>query len=968
MLQVGPVALSEVKKNPHNDASAALDELLNEGGVSTDTETEAPESNASSDLEKALKDLLAMNKNDEPTATPETMRDFIKKYLGEDQSEENKKLILETILKDKDWNWASSKPLKTFMEELSKLPKDAQEKTLSVLNKIDSSVLLKAIESIPKHLQHPIVERGFKDHKNGKSIQALEKAVIKSHFTLTAAQAQLLINEGSSHPVIFDQFFKVVPDAKNQIFSWLKDTGGAAERQGQLQSFVLSLEEGKLSLTPKDSTTLASIVRDTNLNKDNRRHAFRALEISDKEQSQTLFEELSTSIQGSDRLFSAALLDGTDSRRVDILTGAISLATPEQLLEIDKELPSNTELNLKGSVADLKTIFEKGNQLNDGFGVDLMVASLKALGKTAKAEELLPFLQKALKDVQVTKENLVSTNLYLAAIDTINARPKEEQESYRGIVKKVFNDFMTSMNSDQLDSLSALAFEHSVSLLEKHPDLLKAHSAEITKSLRDGTTRFPWANLTLLSGLREPSLIPLFASQLKKPDLGFDASLALGNVLKAYPDKADESLKTQLTDILAAHDKHDELRLYLRQNLPEPLRKELDNRVFKAQSERRPVGLAERATVATATLAEQVLADPKSPIGQTALALRTLLTNPRGNQEELGPKLETFLKQIVGHSSGSNEEALDLTLAETETNPATTKKAKAFSAGARVGARGIGWNIHDGIQLNELITLAESKGIAIDPALIQQARALTNQQFNRVWNAGNPVVSFSDGNSNLTTYAQSAMVLSLRQDQIPEVARGALKNLERRRVEDAESVRFSYDFNNRIPTASAESSGRAVTAQLALYQQAPAESRPQEAKRLLKTLTRFEENFSQLFELPLQTQRTHNRHPQGQHMAAYYGFGNAPYAADAIRRLASDASLSPEQRDQVYRISERLEGRLLNLMNQDGLLYPIQNENFAYERASYNFLTDLTLKSLRGVQRSRPTKAPQTRLLGSVEP
>jgi hypothetical protein len=43
-------------------------------------------------------------------------------------------------------------------------------------------------------------------------------------------------------------------------------------------------------------------------------------------------------------------------------------------------------------------------------------------------------------------------------------------------------------------------------------------------------------------------------------------------------------------------------------------------------------------------------------------------------------------------------------------------------------------------------------------------------------------------------------------------------------------------------------------------------------------------------------------------------------------------------------------------------------ENFAHEQDAYNLLTDLTLKTLGKVNRTRPVQTPQTRLLDSVKP
>jgi hypothetical protein len=484
MLPLPPVALSDEGKGtgkPHN-ASEWLNRMLEKGGVPVDNGPPR-ENHAPTELEKALQDLLAKDENHDPTATPDTMQEFIKKHLSETQSEENRKKILETILSDKNWSLSLKNPAKTFMAEILKLSDDAEKKALSTLEKIDASVLLKAIGSLPKSLQHGIVERSFQGLKEGQNTSDLARAVFKTEFTLTPARAQLLIDDGADQRAVLKQFLELVPDAKKQVFSWMKEKDGSSQRSNQIASFVSLLKNGEASFSADDSERFLDVLRHPNSSPSNKTYAFQALEVIDKDQSEKVFSQLSNSHQISDRIIAARLLAEEDKRRTEILSGAVASASPEQLLEIERELPRGAELALKGSVEELKTIFEKGKQMDDSFGLNLMGAALKGLGKTAKAKDLLPFLQQATSEMVVNKTGFSSPALYGVAVDIMNERPKEDQSLFKELVKKLFTNLMDSIDSDQANQLTLIALEGSIPLLQKYPELIKANSTQLTKSL-----------------------------------------------------------------------------------------------------------------------------------------------------------------------------------------------------------------------------------------------------------------------------------------------------------------------------------------------------------------------------------------------------------------------------------------------------------------------------------------------------
>ena len=97
---------------------------------------------------------------------------------------------------------------------------------------------------------------------------------------------------------------------------------------------------------------------------------------------------------------------------------------------------------------------------------------------------------------------------------------------------------------------------------------------------------------------------------------------------------------------------------------------------------------------------------------------------------------------------------------------------------------------------------------------------------------------------------------------------------------------------------------------------APKEQKAQEAQELLQATKNFESHFSQLFEVA-SFSRTHDRNARGEGMATYYGFGNVPYAAEALVSLKNDRSLNESQQNEVRWLSERIANRLLNMMRSD---------------------------------------------------
>lgn len=480
--------------------------------------------------------------------------------------------------------------------------------------------------------------------------------------------------------------------------------------------------------------------------------------------------------------------------------------------------------------------------------------------------------------------------------------------------------------------------------LKQFPKVLKLRADDMVATIKacSESSRFGIPSLLELLAINpSPDLIPLFESHLKDYDMfgdkTFPSSAGLGAIYKANPKLATEERKEFLFEILNAKDMRDLNRLHLRQNLPKDLVEELDEQVYVWQTATRPKNAYSKARKKTTEIAELWASHAHRSPAEKALALQVLLETgfpPR----KLVPYINEFLKKM---KDSANEKPEKIDLDDSLMMDSDKEKLRDFVDRTNKGPRGLGLVIHDGIQIENLLTLARKKGLELDSSLVKEIQDLTEKQFNAIWNSGQSLVRYQGG-SALSSYAQAAMLLSRGDSELSPVFSAAMQNLHdlRNEINPHTGLPRLYNYTSqaeRKDATPASSAGRAMTSHLAFYERASASEKPKEAQALLQAARNFENHFSQLFELPDHDFRTHDRHPSGEGMAAYYGFGNVPYAVEALVQLKDDPSLSRAEKIEVQRLSLRIKNRLLNLMRE--------KDSFT-DNIDYNFLTVIALERL----------------------
>lgn len=477
----------------------------------------------------------------------------------------------------------------------------------------------------------------------------------------------------------------------------------------------------------------------------------------------------------------------------------------------------------------------------------------------------------------------------------------------------------------------------------KFPEVIAHRLPDIVRILRglerheDNAQAFC---LELLATNPQPEHIPFFESGLVNIDrtgeVRFPAALGLGTLFKKSPHLITQERKDFLFEILNAKDGNDLARLYLRQHLPEVLFQELDEQVYQWQLLRRPKNTAARLAQRTAKEAREVAVHPQGQPARRALAFQALLELEAPSHKTVN-QINDFLKQVI---ASANEKPAPLHIEDNLLSDPQKAHLEAFVQRTAESPKGLGLNIHDGIQIENLLTALRKKGIEMDPNTFKTIRELTEQQFRVIWNQGNPLVQH-DGDSGLSSYAHAAMVLSRGNHAPSQTLMLALKSMDSLRAQVHPETGFPklYNYTSesyRKDATPASQAGRALTSQLAFYERASLAKKPDEAQALFAAAKQFENHFSQLFELANYF-RTHDRHPKGEGMAPYYGFGNVPYAAEALVRLKTETTLEPAQQKEVQYLAERIQNRLLNLM---------RFEDSFTENRDYNHLAMIALKRL----------------------
>lgn len=520
-------------------------------------------------------------------------------------------------------------------------------------------------------------------------------------------------------------------------------------------------------------------------------------------------------------------------------------------------------------------------------------------------------------------------------------RPKAPQFSGEA---QVVNDLLVNTLKDIKTVESPLLSQY-LKQIKKYPEVVKYRSSDILRTLKtlerfeDKAQSFC---LELLATLENPELIPVFENYLKALDregeVRFPATLGLGRIYQTHPESLTKERKEVLFEILNAKDDNDLARLYLRQNLSPQLAKELDEQVYQWQKTSRPKNALTKVTHHVKQAALGLALHPQAQPARRALAFQALLeTEPI--TRKLVNQINQFLQDVI---SSSNEKPERFQIDESLLQDSQKDKLKEFIGRIEKSPKGLGLYIHDGIQLENLITAARKKGIELDAKALSSVRNLTESQFRAIWNGGDLLVQYNR-NSSLSNFAHAAMIVSQDNRALSPTLSEALTQMQALKSDIHPESKLPRLFNYtsesyRKDATSASSAGRALTSQLAFFNQANAADRSQEAQELLNRAHIFETHFSQLFELANYF-RSHDRNPSGEGMASYYGFGNAPYAAEALVKLKNEPSLTETQKKEVKWLADRFRNRLLNLMRFEDRF----TDNF-----DYNMLSMIALKKLDG--------------------
>jgi len=536
-----------------------------------------------------------------------------------------------------------------------------------------------------------------------------------------------------------------------------------------------------------------------------------------------------------------------------------------------------------------------------------------------------------------------------ARFDVFAVRPKApdltaEEEKANTLLSQLLWDF--THPSDREPDFQAYFEEvrKQTAELQKFPRVLKIRASEIKAALKassPGSRIGPPSLLAFLATMEDPELIPVFESYLTHfdnfGDETFPASLGLGAIYKAHPEEITEARKEFLFKILNAKDHRDLARLHLRQNLPKDLVEELDEQVYVWQTATRPKDAFTKARKKIREQAKGIATHTQSNPARRALALQVLLEMESPKKETVAA-MHQFLKDVLA-SANKPPERIDVD--KSLLTDSEQSKLDEFVERVSQRPQGLGLFIHDGIQIENLLSLAREKELELDPSLVKAVQKLTDQQFSTIWNSGHSLVRYQ-GNSSLSSYAQAAMILSKGDSALPPELSAALQNLSdlRKEINPQTGLPRLYNYTsqaNRKDATPASSAGRALTSSLAFYEHATANEKAHEAKNLLKAAKNFESHFSQLFELPANDYRSHDRHPSGESMATYYGFGNVPFAATALVKLSGETHLSEAERKEVQVLAGRMKNRLLNLM---------RSEDSFTDNLGYNLLTAIALEKL----------------------
>lgn len=881
---------------------------------------------------KSPKEILAALKKEDPdtwkpTLTGKERHEYIRELVnamgGELSDAEREDLVSQLFESLGGWE---PNDLEVFFGSVKNLPADQkkqlEEAVFSVTSRNPNHLYL-----LPKDMQKNGLNRAIEAARNDPAlVRSLAAAAAGLNFPFQRSDLEKwVLQDKVSHPELIKQLVKNVPDASERLLRAVSNEKDPATRGKFLEDIRRVFQEGHVEWGSQDLSLIGDLVTNKNLPEGDRKAAYNLLE-SHPLTARNLLSTLLKSNDPSELLSAAAILGGprnkpelADTKTQGIfLDKVIALTGTEFLDPISKNfneyhptLQETNPENLKKFIA-----FSMGG--STPFHGSLLRESLRSLSQSASANELRPFVEEGFK-----KHPLDTTSF-------LDGLPAEKAKAFSSLAPKVMEELLGALNP-ATSTTRGMYLPKGQYFLENFPDLIKQNAGKLEEA-----SYFRGVAFQLLGATGDSKYLGKFLENMSNPDplTSSGAINGLGKLLKSHPEITNSEIWSEisqrLSSILSAVDENDTQRLQIRQFLPEGLVRKLDREILDAAVQKQDPGRfaatlekTQKAAIELFSAGEQ--AGLLAP-GEQALALQYLV-------ESGYPEAPTMTQKFL------------------ET---TNTKGSIHNVNAVLG----------------LLRATKEAGMKLPEGLAERVQAQVESDAGRMVNAGPLAASIRNGpnriDSNLISYAAAAFLTAAPDDLTP-TQKQVLERIRQMsdQVPAGEPLRLPYGIpqgggSPRVPSEDiASTSGRDLTARLALYQQAASENKPDAALALLRASQTFLDHFSQTHEIPLTSGRTHDRTPGSHQMALYYGTANDVSLSTALRLLSTDETLTSSQRSEVFNLSTEARNRILMLTEKDGTVRKRQQESYANENLVNQVLIGLSLKDL--------PLSPQERLRRSAQ-
>lgn len=844
----------------------------------------------------------------------EARKDLIQAYvqeLAELPPEKREEAVLEFFGK---LNFLDD--LKDFFDASQRLPESVRLKNEETLLKLDPRDYLRVLHHFSKENQTKGVEKALPAARKDPALLrrlAFKASEVGYQFSKQDLE-QFVFQQKESDPELLKQALKKIPKAGERLLGLVQDGDDPKTRLELMRGISSAITNGHLKLGSKELELMGNIVTDPSLAFPERKEAYQALEKHRTEAAQALIARLSKSEDPSELLTTAGLVGEDNPSRSALLNRVVASGDSKLLSRIAKDFP-NYEPTLDGITSEtLKSIVTWG--LDDGteLAKKLLSRSLLSLAHSTGIEEVKPLVKLGLE------KNKAGT---LAFLDMLS---EDKSKDFAAEAPQVMKEVLAQMEPRAIISGATYRL-HGASFVGNFPKVVEANAEKLMESINGfwgGTA------LELLGATENSKYLKTFLENAANSDAAKSrgANSALGRLLKSHPELVTPSVEKDLKTVLGAIDEKDTQRLQIRQYLPEKLVRKVDREILEEAVQKQDPGRFDATVSQTQEAALQLFEKGKEAglmgPGERALALQFLVAS---GHPEAQAKTEQFLKEV---------------------------KTEGY--------------IHNINAIQGLMGAAAEKGMKLSPEVLKDVRARLESDSARIWNSGNPEMTLRDG-SNVIPYGAAALLTSaVEPSSLTPTQKEVLKRMTQmsEQVPAGSPLRLPYNFPKEgqpeekdAGRDAAPTSGRDLTTRLALYQQAPNEKKAEAALALLDAAQTFVDHFSQTHEIPLKSERTHDRTAGSQQMALYYGFANDVSLAAALTALSRDKSLNASQREEAFQLSTEARNRLLMLTEYDGTVRKRQVESYPYENLVNQVFAGLTLKSL-------PLR-PQQRILSQVK-